>query len=65
VTRPTLATYIAERAELQAGASELFEAVQQGHVKIEIGHTYPLREVQQAHRDLEARKTTGSTILLP
>ncbi|HEX5043724.1 MAG TPA: quinone oxidoreductase [Candidatus Polarisedimenticolaceae bacterium] len=65
VTRPTLATYIAERAELQAGAAELFEAVQRGQVRIEIGGTYPLRDVQQAHRDLEARKTTGSTILLP
>ena len=65
VTRPTLATYIAERAELQAGAAELFQVVQQGQVKIEIGHAYPLRDVQQAHRDLEARNTTGSTILLP
>ena len=65
VTRPSLAAYIAEKAELQAGAAELFEAVARGDVKIEIGHTYPLREIQQAHRDLEARKTTGSTILLP
>ena len=65
VTRPTLAAYIAEKAELQAGAAELFEAVQGGQVRIEIGSTYPLRDIQQAHRDLEARKTTGSTILLP
>jgi NADPH2:quinone reductase len=65
VTRPSLAVYIAEKAEFQAGAAELFEVVQRGDVKIEIGHTYPLRDVQQAHRDLEARKTTGSTVLLP
>lgn len=65
VTRPSLAAYIAEKAELQAGAAELFEAVVRGDVRIKIGNTYPLRDIQRAHRDLEARKTTGSTILLP
>jgi NADPH2:quinone reductase len=65
VTRPTLAVYIAEKSELRTGAAELFDVVGSGAVKVEIGRTYPLREVEQAHRDLEARKTTGSTVLLP
>jgi NADPH2:quinone reductase len=65
VTRPTLMSYTAKRADLVAMAGELFDAVQSGAVKIEINQTYPLREAIQAHRDLEARKTTGSTILLP
>jgi NADPH2:quinone reductase len=65
VTRPVLAAYIAEEAELRAGATELFEAVQRGQIEVQIGRTYPLRDVAQAHRDLEARQTTGSTILLP
>jgi NADPH2:quinone reductase len=65
VTRPVLAAYIAEEAELRAGATELFEAVQRGQIEVQIGRTHPLREVAQAHRDLEARQTTGSTILLP
>jgi NADPH2:quinone reductase len=62
VTRPTLMTYTAKRADLVAGANELFEAVTSGAVKIEVNQTYPLSEAAQAHRDLEARKTTGSTI---
>jgi NADPH2:quinone reductase len=62
ITRPTLMTYIAKRADLLASANELFEVVGSGAVKISINQTYPLREVVQAHRDLEARKTTGSTI---
>jgi NADPH2:quinone reductase len=65
VTRPSLAAYIAEEAEMRAGATELFEAVQRGHIEVQIGRSYPLREVALAHRDLEARQTTGSTILLP
>ncbi|WP_022727895.1 quinone oxidoreductase family protein [Fodinicurvata sediminis] len=65
VTRPSLMTYTAKRADLVASANELFEVVQSGAVKIEINQTYPLSETAQAHRDLEARKTTGSTILLP
>ena len=65
VTRPTLMTYTAKRSDLTASARELFDVVQSGAVKIEINQTYPLAETAQAHRDLEARKTTGSTILLP
>jgi len=65
ITRPTLMTYSAKRADLEAMAAELFEVVLSGAVKIEINQTYPLSETAQAHRDLEARKTTGSTVLLP
>ncbi|MBI2993819.1 MAG: quinone oxidoreductase [Gammaproteobacteria bacterium] len=65
LTRPTLYTYGAKRADLLAMARDLFEVVQSGKVKIEIGQRYPLREAAQAHRDLEARRTMGSTILLP
>ena len=65
LTRPTLATHIAARSEYEAAAAELFDVVAKGAVKISINQTYPLRETAQAHRDLEARKTTGSTVLLP
>jgi NADPH2:quinone reductase len=65
LTRPTLVTYGAKRSDLLAMAAELFEVVRSGAVKIEIGGRYPLREVARAHSDLEARRTTGSTILLP
>ncbi len=65
ITRPTLMTYSAKRADLEAMAAELFEVVLSGAVKIEINQTYPLAETAQAHRDLEARKTVGSTVLLP
>ncbi len=65
VTRPTLMTYTAKRADLLASANELFDVVLSDAVKIEINQTYPLAETAQAHRDLEARKTTGSTVLLP
>jgi NADPH2:quinone reductase len=65
VTRPTLAHYTATREDLLACAGELFEQVLSGAVKIEVNHTYPLADAAQAHRDLEARKTTGSTVLLP
>ncbi|WP_366554683.1 quinone oxidoreductase family protein [Aquibaculum sediminis] len=65
VTRPTLMTYTAKREDLVASATELFDMVGTGKVKIEINQTYPLSETAQAHRDLEARKTTGSTLLLP
>jgi len=64
-TRPTLGTYVAKRADLLANAGELFDLVGKGIVKINVNHTYPLREAGQAHRDLEARKTTGSIVLLP
>ncbi len=65
VTRPTLMTYTARREELEAGAKELFDVVKSGKVKIEINQTYKLEDAAQAHADLEARKTTGSTVLLP
>ena len=65
VTRPTLATYTATRADLEATAQDLFDVVLSGKVKIEIGRTYALADVQQVHRDLEARKTTGSVIMTP
>lgn len=64
VTRPTLVTYNAARADLVASAEALFQVVASGAVKIEINQRYPLRDAAQAHRDLEARKTTGSTIFL-
>jgi NADPH:quinone reductase len=64
ITRPTLMTYTAKREDLVATAQDLFDVVQSGAVKIEINQTYPLAETAQAHRDLEARKTTGSTVLL-
>jgi len=65
LTRPTLFTYVAKRADLLQTARELFDVVATGKVKIEIHQTYALRDVAQAHADLAARKTTGSTILLP
>lgn len=64
-TRPTLATFVAKREELLATANDLFEVVLDGAVKIPIHQTYALKDVQKAHKDLEARKTTGSTLLLP
>ncbi len=63
VTRPTLGTYAAKRADLLAMAQDLFDVVLSGTVKIEINQTYPLREAAKAHQDLQARKTTGSTVL--
>ncbi|MEX0921357.1 MAG: quinone oxidoreductase [Rhodovibrionaceae bacterium] len=62
LTRPTLMTYTAKRGDLVAAANELFEVVGSGAVKININQRYPLKEAVQAHQDLEARKTTGSTI---
>jgi NADPH:quinone reductase len=58
-------TYTAKRDDLMAHARDLFEVVEKEAVKIEIGHIYPLAEATKVHRDLEARKTTGSTILIP
>ena len=63
VTRQTLFTHIATRESTQEMADDLFEAVTSGKVKIRIDQRFPLEQVQQAHRDLEARKTTGCTIL--
>jgi NADPH2:quinone reductase len=65
LTRPTLMTYTAKREDLLAHANDLFKVVQSGAVKVEVRQTYPLAEAAQAHRDLEARKTTGSSVLLP
>ncbi|MGH8751746.1 MAG: quinone oxidoreductase family protein [Burkholderiales bacterium] len=65
LTRPTLMTYFAKREDLVKSANELFAVVKKGVVRITINQTYSLREAAQAHRDLEARKTTGSTVLLP
>ena len=65
LTRPTLITYTASREALLSAARELFAVVKSGKVKIAINQTYPLREAAQAQRDLESRKTTGSTVLLP
>lgn len=65
ITRPALFHYIDKREDLEATAADLFKMVQSGKVKIEINQRYALKDVGQAHRDLEARKTTGSTILIP
>ena len=65
LTRPSLMAYTAAREELVASANALFEVVAKGAVKIEVRQTYALKDAAQAHRDLEARKTTGSTVLLP
>lgn len=64
-TRPTLFTYIATRDALEATAGELFDVVQRGIVKIELNQEYRLANAIQAHEDLEGRKTTGTTVLIP
>ncbi len=64
-TRPTLFDYYADPAERAAGAARLWEMIGSGEVNVTIGQTYPLEQAQQAHRDLEARATSGSTLLLP
>ena len=65
VTRPTTAHYLAKREDLLEGAQALFGAVLSGAVKVEIGRTFPLDAVADAHRALEGRETTGSVVLLP
>ena len=65
VTRPTLMTYTASRADLEASAQALFDVVAGGAVRITVNQTFPLAEAADAHRALESRRTTGSTILLP
>ena len=65
VTRPTLFHFIETREKLLGAADELFDLVQSGKLSVRIGQRYALKDAAQAHRDLEARKTTGSTILLP
>ena len=65
LTRPTLATYSAKRSDLEAMAAELFEVVASGAVRIRVNQSWPLSEAAEAHRALEARQTTGSTVLIP
>lgn len=65
VTRPTLFTYIAEREKLEEAARALFDAVGAGTVKAEVNQRYALKDAAEAHRDLEARRTTGASVLLP
>jgi NADPH2:quinone reductase len=65
VTRPTLMTYTATTEELRQSSADLFARVQAGQVRVEIGQRYGLADIQQAHRDLEGRRTTGSTVILP
>ncbi len=65
LTRPSLFHYITKRADLDAAARELFAVVKSKKVRIRIGQTYPLAEAAEAHRDLEGRRTTGSTLLIP
>ena len=65
VTRPTLVHYTASRGELEQRANDVLEMIAQSKVKLRIAHKYPLSEAQQAHRDLEGRKTTGKLILIP
>ena len=65
VTRPKLTTFISRRDQLEQAAAELFDVVSSGAVRIQIGQSYPLSQAAQAHRALESRATTGSTILIP
>jgi NADPH:quinone reductase len=65
VTRPTLKDYIASRAELESRAHDVLGSVADGRLKLRSEHTYPLADAAQAHRDLEARKTTGKILLMP
>jgi NADPH:quinone reductase len=65
LTRPTIGSYLGKRPDLEKGARELFAAVKSKKVKVHIGQTYPLAEAVKAYQDLEARRTTGSTLLIP
>lgn len=65
ITRPTMLSYTASEEELRQSSKDLFTRIQSGDIRVEINQRYPLAEVQQAHRDLESRQTTGSTVLLP
>ncbi len=64
-TRPTTAHYFAKRADLESGAANLFKVLADGTVKVEIGATFPLKDAAEAHRALEARRTTAATVLVP
>ena len=65
VTRPKMMTFIAKRSSLEAAAAELFDVLTSGAVRVEIGQSFPLSQVAEAHRALEGRTTTGSTVLIP
>lgn len=65
VTRPTLFSYIAERSDLEAAAGEMFDMVASGKVKVVINQKYALQDAAKAHADLEGRRTTGTTVLIP
>jgi len=65
LARPSLFSYTAERSELELTAGELIKNISAGKIKINIDQTYPLSEMVQAHTDLEVRKTTGCTVLIP
>jgi NADPH2:quinone reductase len=65
LTRPSLMHYIASREELEQRANDIFRMIQTGKLNLRIGHTFKLADVQQAHRDLEGRKTTGKVLLIP
>jgi NADPH2:quinone reductase len=65
LTRPSLFAYIAKRDDLDAAAKALFSMISSRKIRLRIGQRYPLADAAQAHRDLEARKTTGSTVLIP
>jgi NADPH2:quinone reductase len=65
LTRPSLGHYIATREELEQRATDIFKMISSGKLKLRIEHVYKLQEVQRAHRDLEARKTTGKLLLIP
>lgn len=65
ITRPTLASYITTHEELQHRAADVLTMISKGKLKLRIEYIYPLRDAQQAHRDLEARKTTGKLLLVP
>jgi NADPH2:quinone reductase len=65
VTRPTLKDYVANRDELEERARDVFQWVADGSLKVRIGHTFPLAEAAQAHRELESRRTTGKVLLIP
>jgi len=65
ITRPTLWSYVTNRAEVEAGSKELFDLVVSGVIKIEVGQRFALKDAAEAHRALEGRRTTGSTVLVP
>jgi NADPH:quinone reductase len=65
LTRPTMATYTASRADLEVTAREVFDVIREGKVKVEVRHTYPLTDAERVHRDLEGRRTVGSIVMIP